>query len=349
MTQTTSTRFGDLAGPSTTVSLELRASWTADDPDLSAAPARLRRPAVHGRRPAARGCHRPRPGLTWRHRDACRRTRHDASGRRRSGAARAARRRARAAHRPGPSSPSSSRASRAGSGPVALDAERASGYRYSQRAYLVQLRRAGAGTALIDPIALPDLRELDDGHRRGRVDPARRDPGPRPAWPSWACVPRRLFDTELAGRLLGDERVALAHHGRAAPGRAAWRRATPRPTGRPGRCPTTGWSTPRSTSSCSSPCATRWPTSSPRRARPSGPGRSSRPIRAGARRRHRAPTRGGAPRASTSCAPAASSPPCGRCGRRATSYAAERDIAPGRVLPDSAIIEAARAAPGASA
>ncbi len=38
----------------------------------------------------------------------------------------------------------------AGSGPVAVDAERASGYRYGQRAYLVQLRRAGAGTALID-------------------------------------------------------------------------------------------------------------------------------------------------------------------------------------------------------
>lgn len=36
VTQTTSTRFGDLAGPNTTVSLELRASWTADDPDLSA-------------------------------------------------------------------------------------------------------------------------------------------------------------------------------------------------------------------------------------------------------------------------------------------------------------------------
>jgi hypothetical protein len=36
VTQTTSTRFGDLAGPNTTVGLELRASWTADDPDLSA-------------------------------------------------------------------------------------------------------------------------------------------------------------------------------------------------------------------------------------------------------------------------------------------------------------------------
>jgi hypothetical protein len=35
VTQTTSTRFGDVAGPSTAISLELRASWTADDPDLA--------------------------------------------------------------------------------------------------------------------------------------------------------------------------------------------------------------------------------------------------------------------------------------------------------------------------
>ena len=45
-------------------------------------------------------------------------------------------------------------------GPVAVDTERASGYRYSQRAYLVQLRREGAGTWLVDPIALG-----------GRLDP----------------------------------------------------------------------------------------------------------------------------------------------------------------------------------
>jgi ribonuclease D len=49
----------------------------------------------------------------------------------------------------------------AGTGPVAVDAERASGYRYTQRAYLVQLRRAGAGTVLIDPMPLDDLRTLD--------------------------------------------------------------------------------------------------------------------------------------------------------------------------------------------
>jgi hypothetical protein len=34
VTQTTSTRFGDLAGPRTTVALELRASWTADNPEM---------------------------------------------------------------------------------------------------------------------------------------------------------------------------------------------------------------------------------------------------------------------------------------------------------------------------
>jgi ribonuclease D len=95
-----------------------------------------------------------------------------------------------------------------GDGPVSLDAERASGYRYSQRAYLVQLRRAGTGTALIDPIALPDLAEINTAigdaewilHAAGQDLPCLAEVGLRPM---------RLFDTELAGRLLGDERVAL--------------------------------------------------------------------------------------------------------------------------------------------
>src|SRR6478735_533689 len=39
-----------------------------------------------------------------------------------------------------------------GEGPFAVDAERASGFRYSNRAYLIQIRRAGAGTVLIDPV-----------------------------------------------------------------------------------------------------------------------------------------------------------------------------------------------------
>jgi ribonuclease D len=94
------------------------------------------------------------------------------------------------------------------SGPVAVDAERASGYRYSQRAYLVQLRRQGAGTALIDPISLPALTSLNaalDGvewilHAANQDLPCLAEVG---------LHPRRLFDTELAGRLLGEERVAL--------------------------------------------------------------------------------------------------------------------------------------------
>ena len=49
------------------------------------------------------------------------------------------------------------RPSRAGSGPVAIDAERASGYRYGQRAYLVQLRREGCGHLAHRPVAVPDL------------------------------------------------------------------------------------------------------------------------------------------------------------------------------------------------
>ncbi|WP_049565010.1 HRDC domain-containing protein [Streptomyces sp. SBT349] len=95
-----------------------------------------------------------------------------------------------------------------GHGPVAVDAERASGYRYGQRAYLVQLRREGAGTALIDPVACPDLsglgRELAPAewvlHAATQDLPCLRDIG---------LVPTRLFDTELAGRLAGFARVGL--------------------------------------------------------------------------------------------------------------------------------------------
>ncbi|MET8633955.1 ribonuclease D [Streptomyces sp. NPDC057746] len=96
----------------------------------------------------------------------------------------------------------------AGSGPVAVDAERASGYRYGQRAYLVQLRREGAGTALIDPVACPDLSALGEAlsgvewvlHAATQDLPCLREIG---------MVPTLLFDTELAGRLAGFPRVGL--------------------------------------------------------------------------------------------------------------------------------------------
>jgi hypothetical protein len=35
VTQTSSTRFGDIAGPSSSVSIEIRASWTAESTDLA--------------------------------------------------------------------------------------------------------------------------------------------------------------------------------------------------------------------------------------------------------------------------------------------------------------------------
>jgi ribonuclease D len=97
---------------------------------------------------------------------------------------------------------------RTASGPIALDAERASGYRYSQRAYLVQLRRAGIGTVMIDPIALPALAQLDDaiGDAEWILHAANQD---LPCLAEVGLHPQRLFDTELAGRLLGSERVAL--------------------------------------------------------------------------------------------------------------------------------------------
>ncbi|GAT66093.1 3'-5' exonuclease [Planomonospora sphaerica] len=95
-----------------------------------------------------------------------------------------------------------------GTGPVAVDAERASGYRYSGRAYLVQLRRAGAGSALIDPIRCPDLSELDAALADAEVvlHAASQD---LPCLAELGFRPRALFDTELAGRLLGYERVGL--------------------------------------------------------------------------------------------------------------------------------------------
>ncbi|HEX2774218.1 MAG TPA: HRDC domain-containing protein [Micromonosporaceae bacterium] len=97
----------------------------------------------------------------------------------------------------------------AGTGPVAIDAERASGYRYSQRAYLVQLRRAGAGTALIDPLPLGDLSSLDAAIADAEwvLHAATQD---LQCLAEVGLRPRRLFDTELAARLAGFERVGLA-------------------------------------------------------------------------------------------------------------------------------------------
>ncbi|HVF04002.1 MAG TPA: HRDC domain-containing protein [Frankiaceae bacterium] len=97
----------------------------------------------------------------------------------------------------------------AGTGPVAIDAERASGYRYGQRCYLVQLRREGAGSYLIDPLGCPDLTSLDNAlsDTEWILHAASQD---LPCLAELGLRPRLLFDTELAARLAGYERVGLA-------------------------------------------------------------------------------------------------------------------------------------------
>ncbi len=96
----------------------------------------------------------------------------------------------------------------AGTGPIAIDAERASGYRYSQRAYLIQIFRRGAGTFLFDPPAVGSFAELNDAvageewilHAASQDLTCLREVG---------LAPIRLFDTELAARLAGLPRVGL--------------------------------------------------------------------------------------------------------------------------------------------
>ncbi|MBA3410692.1 MAG: ribonuclease D [Geodermatophilaceae bacterium] len=96
----------------------------------------------------------------------------------------------------------------AGTGPVAVDAERASGYRYGQRAYLVQIRREGVGTALIDPVAVPDLRPIARAISDAEwlLHAASQDLS---CLAEVGMVPALLFDTELGARLAGFARVGL--------------------------------------------------------------------------------------------------------------------------------------------
>ena len=101
-----------------------------------------------------------------------------------------------------------------GSGPFAVDAERASGFRYSNRAYLIQIRRAGAGTVLIDPVnhggsPIDTLRPVAEvlAEDEWILHAADQD---LPCLAEVGLRPPRLYDTELAGRLAGFDRVNLA-------------------------------------------------------------------------------------------------------------------------------------------
>ncbi len=99
-----------------------------------------------------------------------------------------------------------------GVGPYAFDAERASGFKYSARAYLIQIKRTGGGLHLIDPIPFgPGHRcfvELNNLiateevilHASTQDLPCLRELG---------INPQILFDTELGGRIAGLARVGL--------------------------------------------------------------------------------------------------------------------------------------------
>jgi ribonuclease D len=99
-------------------------------------------------------------------------------------------------------------------GSIAIDAERASGFKYSQRAYLVQLRAADTDIFLIDPVATvetvssKEFAELASlmKDREWILHAATQD---LPCLNEIGLYPGAIFDTELAGRLAGQPRVGL--------------------------------------------------------------------------------------------------------------------------------------------
>ena len=102
----------------------------------------------------------------------------------------------------------------ASKGSIAIDAERASGFKYSQRAYLVQIRAANTDIFLIDPAASPEtvtskeFAELASlmKDREWILHAATQD---LPCLNEIGLYPGAIFDTELAGRLSGQPRVGL--------------------------------------------------------------------------------------------------------------------------------------------
>lgn len=100
------------------------------------------------------------------------------------------------------------------SGPFALDAERASGFKYSQRAYLIQVHRPGTPIFLIDPVAIAPNGEIEPFIELAAVlasdewllHAASQD---IPCLAMLGIRPTQIFDTELGSRLANLERVGL--------------------------------------------------------------------------------------------------------------------------------------------
>lgn len=98
-----------------------------------------------------------------------------------------------------------------GSGPLAIDAERASGFRYGNRAYLIQVHRRGTDVFLIDPIEISNLetwREFAEfcNGITWILHAATQDLG---CLREVGLIPIELIDTELGSRILNLPRVGL--------------------------------------------------------------------------------------------------------------------------------------------
>lgn len=96
--------------------------------------------------------------------------------------------------------------------PVGIDAERASGFRYSQAAYLVQIAIQEQGIFLIDPIGIRDSRKFRDfaevlSQKTWILHAATQD---IPCLIELGIKASKLFDTELAAKICGLERVGLS-------------------------------------------------------------------------------------------------------------------------------------------
>jgi ribonuclease D len=98
-----------------------------------------------------------------------------------------------------------------GIGPIAVDAERASGFTYSARAYLIQIFRRNGGLHLIDPVAIgqtPLWKELSEATKNEEwiIHASTQD---LPCLREVGLEIYHLFDTELGGRIAGAPRVGL--------------------------------------------------------------------------------------------------------------------------------------------
>lgn len=93
---------------------------------------------------------------------------------------------------------------------IGLDAERASGFRYSQKAYLIQIAVKETGIWLIDPLELDgdDLADLAKAMNKTTwlLHAATQD---LPCLAELGIFPSAVIDTELAARISGAERVGL--------------------------------------------------------------------------------------------------------------------------------------------